>query len=59
VLFGRSLGGAVATWLAVEHRPRGLIVESAFRSVPDLAALNFTGSCRCAAWQGSSTRWSG
>jgi uncharacterized protein len=38
VLFGRSLGGAVATWLAVEHRPRGLIVESAFRSVPDVAA---------------------
>jgi uncharacterized protein len=38
VLFGRSLGGAVATWLAVEHRPRGLIVESAFRSVPDLGA---------------------
>jgi uncharacterized protein len=38
VLFGRSLGGAVATWLAAEHRPRGLIVESAFRSVPDVAA---------------------
>jgi uncharacterized protein len=38
VLFGRSLGGAVATRLAVEHRPAGLIVESAFRSVPDLAA---------------------
>jgi uncharacterized protein len=38
ILFGRSLGGAVATWLATEHRPRGLIVESTFRSVPDLAA---------------------
>jgi uncharacterized protein len=38
VLFGRSLGGAVATWLAAEHAPRGLIVESTFRSVPDLAA---------------------
>jgi uncharacterized protein len=38
VLFGRSLGGAVATWLATQHRPAGLIVESTFRSVPDLAA---------------------
>jgi uncharacterized protein len=38
VFFGRSLGGAVATWLAAEHPPRGLIVESTFRSVPDLAA---------------------
>jgi uncharacterized protein len=38
VLFGRSLGAAVATRLAVEHRPRALIVESGFRSVPDLAA---------------------
>lgn len=38
VVFGRSLGGAVATWLAAEKAPRGLIVESAFRSVPDLAA---------------------
>lgn len=38
VLFGRSLGGAVATWLATRQTPRGLIVESTFRSVPDLAA---------------------
>ena len=38
LLFGRSLGGAVATRLAVEHPPRGLILESTFRSVPDLAA---------------------
>lgn len=38
VVFGRSLGGAVATWLAAEHRPAGLIVESTFRSVPELAA---------------------
>jgi len=38
VLFGRSLGGAVATWLAAERSPRGLIIESTFRSVPDLAA---------------------
>lgn len=38
ILFGRSLGGAVATWLATEQAPRGLIVESTFRSVPELAA---------------------
>ena len=38
VLFGRSLGGAVATWLAAEQSPRGLIIESTFSSVPDLAA---------------------
>ena len=38
VLFGRSLGGAVAAWLAAQSAPRALIVESAFRSVPDMAA---------------------
>lgn len=38
VLFGRSLGGAVAIRLATEHEPAGLIVESTFRSVPALAA---------------------
>jgi uncharacterized protein len=38
VLFGRSLGGAVATWLAAHESPRGLILESTFRSVPELAA---------------------
>ena len=38
VVFGRSLGAAIASHLAVEHTPRALIVESAFTSVPDLAA---------------------
>jgi uncharacterized protein len=38
VLFGRSLGGAIAARLATEHRPRALILESTFRSVPALAA---------------------
>lgn len=38
VLFGRSLGAAVATGLAARHMPAGLILESAFTSVPDLAA---------------------
>lgn len=38
VFFGRSLGAAIATWLARKHTPRALIIESAFTGVPDLAA---------------------
>ena len=38
VFVGRSLGGAVATWLAVRHPPRALVLESTFTSVPDVAA---------------------
>jgi fermentation-respiration switch protein FrsA (DUF1100 family) len=38
VLFGRSLGAAVAARLATRRRPRALILESGFTSVPDLAA---------------------
>lgn len=38
ILFGRSLGAAVAARLASEVQPRALIVESAFTSVPDLGA---------------------
>ncbi|HIJ79027.1 MAG TPA: alpha/beta hydrolase [Deltaproteobacteria bacterium] len=38
VLFGRSLGGAVAAQLAARHEPGGLILESVFTSVPDMAA---------------------
>lgn len=41
VIFGRSLGGAVAAWLAARHRPAGLVLESAFTSVPDLAAHHY------------------
>ncbi len=37
VLFGRSLGSAVASELALEHRPGVLILESPFRSVPRMA----------------------
>jgi len=37
VIFGRSLGAGVATWLATRTAPAGLILESAFTSVPDLA----------------------
>jgi fermentation-respiration switch protein FrsA (DUF1100 family) len=38
VYFGRSLGAAVAAWLAVRYPPRALIVESSFTSVPDFGA---------------------
>ncbi len=38
VVFGRSLGGAVASWLAQSQTPRALILESTFTSLPDIAA---------------------
>jgi fermentation-respiration switch protein FrsA (DUF1100 family) len=38
VFFGRSLGGAVASWLAKKRTPGALIVESAFTSIPDIGA---------------------
>ena len=37
-VFGRSLGGAIAAWLARGHTPKALIMESTFTSVPDIAA---------------------
>jgi fermentation-respiration switch protein FrsA (DUF1100 family) len=38
IIAGESLGGAVASWLAVQHAPRALMLMSAFTSAPDLAA---------------------
>ena len=38
VIFGRSLGGAIAAELASRTRPAALIIESAFTSVPNMAA---------------------
>lgn len=37
VVFGRSLGGGVAAWLAARESPGALILESTFTSVPELA----------------------
>jgi len=37
IIFGRSMGGAVAIWLAGKHTPNLLILESAFTSVSDMA----------------------
>jgi fermentation-respiration switch protein FrsA (DUF1100 family) len=41
VMVGRSLGGAVATWLATQHPPRALILESTFTSMPEMASRTF------------------
>ena len=38
VLFGRSLGAAIAAHLAARHTPGALILESGFTSAPELAA---------------------
>ena len=38
VLFGESLGGAVAAWLATRKEPGLLVLVSAFTSVPDMGA---------------------
>ena len=38
VLFGESLGGAVAAWLAARERPGALVLSSVFTSAPELAA---------------------
>ncbi len=37
VLMGRSMGAAVAAYLAAKHQVAGLVIESGFTSVPDLA----------------------
>ena len=37
IVFGRSLGGAIATWLANRNTPAMLILESTFTSVPAMA----------------------
>ena len=37
VLFGESLGGSVAAWLAARHTPAGLVIYASFTSVPEMA----------------------
>ena len=41
IIFGRSLGGAIASWLAQSYPPGGLILESTFTSVPDVVAKQY------------------
>jgi fermentation-respiration switch protein FrsA (DUF1100 family) len=43
LVHGQSLGGAVAARLALEKKVRGLILESAFTSVPDMARQMYPG----------------
>lgn len=43
ILFGRSLGGSVATKLATDVEPAALIVESVFSSVKDIATSIYPG----------------
>lgn len=38
ILFGESLGGAVAAWLAAREKPGMLVLASVFTSAPDLAS---------------------
>lgn len=38
IVFGRSLGGAIAAWLAARTQPAAIIIESSFTSVPELAS---------------------
>jgi hypothetical protein len=37
IIFGRSLGASIATWLASKKTPAALIIESGFTSVPSMA----------------------
>jgi fermentation-respiration switch protein FrsA (DUF1100 family) len=46
VLMGRSLGGGVVAQLAGEARPRGLILESTFSSLRDVASHHYP----CLSW---------
>lgn len=41
IVFGRSLGGGVASYLAKKYQPRALIIESSFTSISDIARALF------------------
>ena len=41
VYYGKSLGGAVASHLAIQNPPYRLILESTFTSTPDMARVQF------------------
>ncbi|NCO84337.1 MAG: alpha/beta hydrolase [Nitrospirae bacterium CG_4_10_14_3_um_filter_44_29] len=41
ILFGRSLGSAVAAELALKHKAAGIIIESGFKTIPALGAKFF------------------
>ena len=41
IVFGRSLGAAVASWLITRQRPAAAVIESTFTSLPDVAAETY------------------
>ncbi|MFT5134692.1 MAG: fermentation-respiration switch protein FrsA (DUF1100 family), partial [Gammaproteobacteria bacterium] len=41
IIFGRSLGGGIASWLANEKAPAALILESTFTSIADMGSLRY------------------
>jgi len=41
LVFGRSLGGGIATYIAMNHNPRALIIESSFMSAKVMAGQIF------------------
>ena len=41
IIFGRSLGGGIASWLASHHSPAAVIIESSFTSIVDMAAAMY------------------
>jgi len=41
IIFGRSLGGAVAAWLASQQNAGALVLESTFTSIADLGAESY------------------
>ncbi|MEZ5358805.1 MAG: alpha/beta hydrolase [Candidatus Zixiibacteriota bacterium] len=41
IVFGRSLGGGIASWLAVNRPAAALILESTFTTISDIAAVHY------------------
>ncbi|PQJ35007.1 alpha/beta hydrolase [Salinibacter sp. 10B] len=42
IVFGRSMGGGPATWLAARLSPGAVILESVFTNVPDIGAHHYS-----------------
>ena len=43
VVYGRSMGGPIASWLAARQEPAGLIVDSSFESIPRFVEDTYPG----------------
>ena len=41
IVFGRSMGGGPATWIAEREKPGAVILESVFTNVPDVGAHHY------------------